>query len=286
MENYKSLRAHYIAARRGQWRQMTNTRRLHRYDKTGDSAVQAIAKARAAVAESKSAYHSGIFDSDWQAYQGLRFVGRVKPDFRRGDPITKHDGVGWHTNPFGDVFKDGFGLCFGVVYMLPGKNGRARYVSGYQFGGIDGGPDLDFSTIWETERGDYSMSAPDGLTSAAREADRQAQRAAEKEREYQTAWQAGSKWREESDSVKTARRETLELLKEMKGYRRLDSAPAAICKALRAAISANLSTIAEARRTMAELAAGDYSRRDYYLGFYKSSELCAAFNDGAGSEVI
>ena len=84
--------------------------------------------------------------------QGLRYVGRVVPDSNEFD---RRDDCGWHTDPDGMTFKDGSGLCFGVVYQLSGKRGNARFVGGYEFGGVDGGPSIDFSKVYETPADSY-----------------------------------------------------------------------------------------------------------------------------------
>ncbi len=86
---------------------------------------------------------------------GLRFVGRVEAEpGRRNGYFSHRQTCGWFTDPFGDVFKDGSGLCYGVVYQLPARRGRVRLVAGYQFGGYDGGPCLDLSEVFEADERD------------------------------------------------------------------------------------------------------------------------------------
>lgn len=80
---------------------------------------------------------------------GFRFVGYVTPESYGGrDSFRDTQEHGWLTDPCGDVFKDGSGLCTGVVYQLAGSRGESRFVAGYQFGGIDGGPTLDLSEVF------------------------------------------------------------------------------------------------------------------------------------------
>ena len=65
---------------------------------------------------------------------GLRYVGRASIEGRRG-AFSTNGPEGWITDPHGEYAKDGSGLCWGVVYQLPGRNGKARFVPGYIMGG-------------------------------------------------------------------------------------------------------------------------------------------------------
>ena len=57
----------------------------------------------------------------------------------------------FYCNPWAKVFlEDGSGLAWGVVYRLPARRGVSRFVAGYQFGGVDGGPSLDFGTVYKS----------------------------------------------------------------------------------------------------------------------------------------
>lgn len=216
---------------------------------------------------------------------GLRYVGQVGPESRRF--TSEGRGEGWLTDPFGDVFKDGTGLCYGVVYQLPARDGCARFVAGYQFGGTDGGPTVDLATVYTSEsaRGDDCKPVDhDDARDAARAADHMAQREAEKEREYQTAWQAGVQFAELGEAIATERKTALALLAEMRAERKA-AAPArpAICKALRDAIGNALGEIADARRKRAEFAQGEGRLGGTALCFWPGdSDLQAAFCDGAG----
>lgn len=78
---------------------------------------------------------------------------------------------GYYTNNEGESFKDGSGLCWGVVVLAP----HGRYYPGYQFGGFDSGPTVDFRRAY-AEADDCK-----GI------ADSMAENAAETEREYQEA---------------------------------------------------------------------------------------------------
>lgn len=241
------------------------------------AAVKALEKARQKLASGKS------------VYGGL--PGKRYPDtdsaFRSTTPAHDVSGAGidhngWYTDPFCDVFRDGTGLCFGVVCQLPGKGGRARYVAGYQFGGVDGGPDLDLSTVYESESTGWHGDTPDAMVDAARAADELARIAGEDEREYQTAWQAGSQWAGELETLKETRRETLALLKQNResgGSRDLPAIHATICKAVCDARE----RINEARDRMAELAEGECESLYFWSG---DERLQGAFCEGAGIDAM
>lgn len=241
---------------------------------------------------------------------GLRFVGRVMADCggRNGIWDTRDDS-GWHTDPHGDVFKDGTGLCYGLVYQLPGKGGKARFVAGYQFGGCDGGPMIDFGTVFEEPAaelvfgryGNYwswqdNPREMDAALTAARSADHMAKREAEKEREYQTAWQAGSLYAQTKLEIaehKADIRRYLASRRELKAEAariglHLDAPKfAPLCDMIRSAVSGCIAELQEARAKMEKLASGDYETSHCYLGFFTGEErLRDAFNEGAGETVL
>lgn len=249
------------------------------------AAKWAIEAARVDVAAGKTRYPGPVRALHWASESdGLRYVGRVVPEMRRGDVWDSQGRTGWHTDPYGDVFKDGSGLCFGVVYQLPGRNGESRFVAGYEFGGSDGGPTLDLQRVFTEGRGDCPASHCDldAALDAASYADSMAQTAAENEREYQTAWQAGNRWSDEAETVKDTRRELLALLAERRAVKGAGDYPA-LCKALRGRVRDMLQTINTARKTMRDLAAGDSK----YLCFWPGDKrLQEAFCEAAGLEVM
>ena len=268
-------------------------------------AVAAIARARRDVANGTVRYPRDNYAAVcWQSGKpgiayvqsimgaGLRHVGDVVANCggRNGYWHTRNGRAGWYTDPHGDSYKDGTGLCWGVVYQLPGRDGMARFVAGYVMGGCsDENPTIDFSYIHESPT-DYSAQDCDAAIDAARAADSMAERAAEAEREYQTAWSAGSLFAVLGDDIATQRKAALALFKE----RRLAKAVGlsgdtygAICEALRAAIASAVSTIEKAREKRAQLASGDYDRPGMPLYFStRDAALREAFNEGAGETVL
>lgn len=256
-----------------------------------DRATHALELARADVAAGKRRYSSHpaiVRQRDGMAYiekpesVGLRFVGRVQAECYRGNIWDNRDSSGWLTDPEGWHSRDGSGLIWGEVWQLPGRKGQARFVAGYRIGGCDSGPCLDLSSVYSEDSRDlWGCDAEprnmDAARDAARTADSMAQHAAEEEREYQTAWQAGSRYSDESDSLAAAREELKGILAERRQVKGQAAYPA-LCGAIKARVSALLSDIAENRRCMAELAAGDY--RD--LCFWPGEErLQDAFCDSA-----
>ena len=218
---------------------------------------------------------------------GLRFVGRVTPESHGGrDTWDTRESCGWHTDPHGDVFKDGTGLCFGVVYQLPARDGCARFVAGYEFGGQDGGPCLDLGNVYTSEsaRGlncSYEgAQGHDDARDAARAADSMAERAAEREREYQTAWALGNVYAEARQEVTEARTAALALLKERRAaMTEAGGRLPAICAAIRESVAGYVETIRDARERMAKALEGD---GPHGLCVYMGQDEKAAFCDAAG----
>lgn len=266
-------------------------------------AREALARARRDVAEGKTRYPSGYRSGNgvtWQPDQpgiayvdkpesvGLRFVGRVVPEMRHGDVWDSRGNTGWHTDPYGDTFRDGTGLAWGEVYQLPGRKGESRFVAGYRFGGCDGGATLDFGRIYVEPRGDWEVDVMtcDAAIDAARAADSMAEHAAEEEREYQTAWQAGSRWNHLAEVISDARKQCLSLMSERKKAMRgaeMDSGYAeespTICRAIAKEIRDLVDSIAESRAEQRKLAEGDCPDLYFWNG---DQRLRDAFMEGAG----
>lgn len=239
-------------------------------------------------------YSRVIANIDKPERAGLRHVGDVEAESYGGRGcFSGRDSCGWYTDPHGDVFKDGTGLCWGVVYQLPGRDGKARFVAGYQFGGTDSGPTLDMSEIFEDDARSYgyrfNADELDGAREAARRADDMAKDAADNERQYQTAWQAGVQYADTMEERASAKAELRELLAERLWQKRLlpndiaKKSPA-ICRAIEAQARALLASIIEAGDKAAKLAQGDGG---LYLTFWPGDpDLQAAFNEAAGADII
>lgn len=240
----------------------------------------------------------GLHDDDGQG--AFRFVGAAVTEYPRhggGWFERQRGGGGWYTDPYGDVMKDGGGLCWGVVYQVPARDGRARFVAGYEFGGVDSGVTLDLSRVWTAEdRGDaWNVDPKDfkAAQEAARHANQLAERAAQEERDWQSAWRAGVEWTEKGAEISALRRATIPLIAELRDARRsfADAAPSQrfsrLCDAVRAQVSRVTQRIAELREDRARLARGDGDGgREDFLTFYPDARLRDAFNDGAGCAAI
>lgn len=257
-----------------------------RYSEQGERLQElrtASQRACTLASQTRATAPANIRTPSWQnAAENLRYVGRVVPESRRYWQDSRGD-CGWLTDPYGETLKDGSGLCFGVVYQLTGKDGTARYVAGYEFGGVDGGPTLDFSEIYTCS----DETDPDSgayYSGAVAAADSLAQNVAEKEKEYQTAWRAGSDYATAQEEVDAARQEALKILAERRaaGAQSNSTLFPHLCTAIRAQVSALRSDIEEARDTMRARLEGRDNSRDCLWWDSNDDTLRAAFCDGAG----
>lgn len=214
---------------------------------------------------------------------GLRLVGRVVADCRR-DVWDKRGNSGWYDNPYGESFKGGSGLIYGLVYQLPAHKGQSRFVAAYQNGANDSGALIDFGTIYASGTGGTWGSAQDDddARDAARAADSMAQRAAETEREYRTAWAAGARYSDESGDLQSIRQEIIGILAERRALKGTTGYPA-LCKAITARVRDLLGDMSERRKIMRNLADGEHSPLIFWPG---DKRLAEAFNDGAGEQVL
>lgn len=121
--------------------------------------------------------------------RGLRGVGYADEILSR----LRHKG--WYTDDTqSDVYR-------GIVYQLPGRDGKSLYVYGYADPMNRGAAFLCFDYVDDKE-------------DAARFADRLAEIFAEEEREYQEAWRAGRDYVDLEEEIKKVRAAALALAKE------------------------------------------------------------------------
>ena len=268
-------------------------------EKAHGIAKEAIARARKDISEGKSRYHDSYIhrahrDSNGMIYLGdkpenfgLRLVGRVMAEpYGRAGYWDKSGDSGWYTDPYGDVFKDGTGLCYGLVYQLPGRDGHARFVTAYEFGGMDESLVFDMSRVFsEDRRAGSSWDSPEdsqACRDAIYHADSMAKYAAEQEREYQAARQAGSQWADEQSDIAATRAEVMGILQERRAVKGTTAYPA-LCRAITARVRDLLGDIAERRERARKLASGDAGTLSFYDG---DKRLREAFNEGAGESVL
>lgn len=279
------------------------------------NAVQALQYARADMAAGKSrhveypAYISRHEDDSPRSSErlafvykpeafGLREVGRVMVDCGGRNGYWDNSGrCGYYADECGD------NLCYGLVYQLPARDGKARFVAGYRFSeGDDGGAMVDFGTIFESAsafQGDsWSADVRDheDAHDAARSADSMAEREAGKEREYQTAWRAGNVYAETKAEIaddKALIRKSLTSRRALKtqaaraGLSLESDVYAPLCDMIKSAVSNRLQNIEYCRDKIQRLADGDYYAGETYLQFYSGEKrLREAFNEGAGELVL
>lgn len=123
---------------------------------------------------------------------GLRLVG-LAHEVAPANYAYLHNAVS-HAGWFLDDFQEE--TVSGVVYQVPGKCGRARYMVGYADPWNDGSACLVMRLIeGEKHNGDGYDPA---LRDVARAADGIAELMAEDEREYRAAWEAGRDAREKA----------------------------------------------------------------------------------------
>lgn len=222
---------------------------------------------------------------------GFRFVGRVVPQERARSLWDTSGDTGWYTDPYGDHSRDGWGLCWGVVYQLPGRNGESRFVAGYQFGSFDGGPTLDCGTIY-TDRDSGDATSHAAAQEAAHAADELARIAADRERDYQRAWCAGMRFKDLGEEVATLR----ESIKDDLAARRTIKADMArvgvpldsrewgrACSMFAESVGTAMAAIGKARATRDRLAdgRGESDDSELYFSTRNASQL-AAFREAAG----
>jgi hypothetical protein len=170
-----------------------------------------------------------------------RFTGTAHDIARAEGYYRSIDHTGWYTR-----FEDYNEKTCGVVFQLPARNGKPRYVAGFS----DPANKIN-------ERSSASVSFDqfyDDKMDAARAADRLAELMAEESCEYDEAWQAGSHYADLAREVATLRKEALELIQEAKqaaGIMR--NAFPALCSAIRASIQGTLAEIQELRKERAKL---------------------------------
>jgi len=161
---------------------------------------------------------------------GLRLIGYA-------DKIAKLNHQGWFTHDDGDPYE----VYRGIVYQLPARDGKERFVYGYEDPCNDDCALVCFDPEETAER-------------AAHEADRFAEIFAEDERDYHRAWDAGQQYEQLDEEIKEIRMETLALGDEMRAAKKLAAKAPTICNVLRAKILENYHRILKLRKTRDELA--------------------------------
>ena len=243
---------------------MTDLRDNYRYYRArAYRAKDALERARADLDKGKKRYGacSRTISYERRNTKSEGFLSNAKGTLRltycddAKDTSINH--TGWFTDPYQD------GKMRGVVVQLS----RNRYFPGYEPSNDDAGILIDWS------------DCRDNMRDAAYAADGFAETNAEEEREYQTAWSAGSLFAQLGEDMTRERQSILELCAEYRKARSLPGAVdlTAICATIKASVSRGLREIAEAREKREKLRGGDFGE----LCFYPSERLIVAFNEGA-----
>lgn len=266
---------------------LVRTYRAFRID--GYTATEALRHARNhAEGRYPHYHHKPVIQRDGMTYLGdtpenfgLRFVGYAQAEARNYySPIDTDKPRGWYVNDYEES-------CYGVVYQLPGHDGKLRYVAGIDFSDRDGGLQFDLRRIFtENRRDGSSYDGPndiDAACDAARAGDQIAKREAESEREYSQAWRAGSDWAQEGETIDAIKVELKAILAERKVAKASNALFPALCGALRAQVTSLWNDIQEARERRSELIEGDCEHCHFWPG---DKRLQSAFNEGADAEAF
>lgn len=176
----------------------------------------------------------------------------------------------------------------GVVYqMSPTREGFARFIPAIAdpFNSAEDGSGPAIMLLGDIITADSrdEDSADEARKDAARRAMDCARIYADAEREYQTAWAAGSAYLDASNDLATIRAEVRGILQErrqaMLNPALTDSGYFALCDAIRKRVADLLDDMHERRRVMRELAEGEFQHLFFYPG---DKRLQEAFCDGAG----
>lgn len=153
---------------------------------------------------------------------------------------------------YGD--NDSGNLCVAYVLQLRGRKGQAIFLPGFQFEeSDDSGITVDMrGRAFESASGENWESAE---REAAKAADQLAESHAEKEREYCTAWQAGSQWASLKEQEEDSRAKALAILAERRAARAINPAAfPSLCDAIRGRVSDLARRIQKSRKEREELA--------------------------------
>lgn len=173
---------------------------------------------------------------------GLRFVGYADEIIER----MRH--TGWFTDNYQDE------TARGAVYQLPARDGKPRYVYGYNDMYNEGAACLSFDITADKE-------------DAARWADNITERMAIESREDCAKFQAEQRLEEIADELTESRQGTLALISEIKAKRKvfgLDVGSIHICAALRVQVSQTLVSIAQLREERDKLKADYWEAVPHY----------------------
>ena len=166
-----------------------------------------------------------------------RKVGLAHEIARREGCYKSIDHTGWYTRH--DDYDE---KTCGIVYALPARHGERLLVAGYTDPCNVGAACLSFDCLYSDEM------------EAARAADRLAELMAEESREYDEAWQAGSRWADLGRDARELRETVLATIREVKlAGKAMRGIYPTLCKAIAESISRDLRAITKRRKERAAL---------------------------------
>lgn len=240
----------------------------------GYRATRALEMAREHIAGPLAKYEAAM--SAWQAEPDKRRYApggsANRPEYPQLFPAQRESvhALREATKPrnveswYADTFQDA--VYCPAVWLLP----HGRFVAGYTCD--EYGTETIARESWDNE-GD-----------AWREARRMAERDAEESRDYYMAWEAGRRYAENCEAIAEARKAAREVAAAARDNVKNNET---ICNVLRGKVQELRADVRAMLRDNRALRDGEYSRGDEWLGFsLRDPALVAAFNDGAGREVL
>lgn len=202
-------------------------------------------------------------------------------NIERAHSVDRRFPEGYFDNFHGESFRNGDGLCYGVIGQKRGRAGRARGVAVYYSGHAFGCNDV---VQFDLARPLIDTDSDAARREAARYADGEAEKAAQEAREFSAAYGAGNAWAEKREEESELRSKALALLRERKAASKLADSFPGLCDAIRGRISDLLESIRESREEREKLARGDGPGNLYF--YQGDARLREAFCDGAGLSVF
>jgi len=248
---------------------------MHDLAKLKETLKKRLAKLESYRCHGADAYRVAHFLSGWnREHKGTRWIESVEgAGLRRvgyADELVRsirHNG--WYA----DSSEGATGSLYrGIVVQLPARNGATQFLAGYESADSDG-------VLLDMSRGVFEGDAEgdDAKHEAALAADSFAEHNAEEARDYDSAWQAGSRYAQTLEEIESTRDKIRSLIHEAQHARQADLFEAStpnICEAIRNTIASKLRSMYKLREERDEL------RENVWHKYY------AAFNDGAGSQVL
>jgi hypothetical protein len=209
----------------------------------------------------------GMIEYNPENEKGFRWVEKASQGLR----VKTREETGWYIDS----------ICCDVAYpslvQIPARNGQARYFPAIADPCNDDCFLVDFSESFDDEKDAWTQ------------ANRTTESYAEECREYDSAWQAGARYAQESEELSATRKE---FLKTILTYKKTESvlpeeSKSQYAELVREKVKELLAAIRKNRETMEALSRGEGIGRECDFSFYTGDKkLRMAFNDGAEKMVL